>query len=136
MLHTLKMAGLAAVLALSLPAPAIAAPVPGTYVEFNVRDLARAKAFYHAAFGLTFTDYGPDYASFRTADISGGFARAASVRPGGPLLVFHEVDLAAAEARVRAAGGTIVRPVFSYPGGRRFHFRDPDGYELAVWSEH
>ena len=135
MIHSLKQAAVAAFLALLPPAAAAAQP-PVTYVEFNVADLARAKAFYHAAFGWTFTDYGPDYASFTADGIGGGFARSDAAAHGGPLLVFHAADLAAAEARVRAAGGIIIRPAFAYPGGRRFHFRDPDGYEVAIWSEH
>jgi predicted enzyme related to lactoylglutathione lyase len=134
MIHALRIVALATALALSGPAAATE-PGSGTYVEFDVRDIARAKAFYQAAFGWSFTDYGADYTSFVTDDIAGGFARSDAPAPGGPLLVFHVVDLAAAEARIRAAGGTIVRPAFAYPGGRRFHFRDPDGYEVAVWSE-
>ena len=49
-------------------------------------------------------------------------------------MILYATDLEAMDARVRAAGGTITRPIFSFPSGRRFHFRDPSGNELAVWS--
>ena len=110
-----------------------AAPV---YIEFNVRDEARAKAFYGAVFKWTFIDYGPTYASFTADGVAGGFAKGAPEGGGGPLMVFPVTDLEAALARVKAAGGTITKPIFAYPGGRRFHFRDLDGYEVAAWSEH
>jgi predicted enzyme related to lactoylglutathione lyase len=108
------------------------------YVEFaGGGDLAAAKAFYRAAFGWAFTDYGPTYAAFGTAEagLDGGFRADAHEAPGAPLVVLYAHDLEAMAARVQAAGGTIVRPIFSFPGGRRFHFRDPTGNELAVWSE-
>ncbi len=104
------------------------------YVEFLVRDVARAKAFYGAAFGWEFTDYGPDYAGFNDGRLDGGFRKGEPV-PGGPLVITYAHDLADAQRRVEAAGGTIVKPAFAFPGGRRFHYSDPDGYELAVWSE-
>ncbi|HEY6233495.1 MAG TPA: VOC family protein [Candidatus Elarobacter sp.] len=104
------------------------------YVEFVVHDIARAKAFYGAAFDWEFTDYGPAYAGFNDGRLDGGF-RAGDPTPGGPLVITYAVDLADAQRRVEAAGGTIVKRAFAFPGGRRFHFSDPDGYELAVWSE-
>ncbi|MGO4152279.1 VOC family protein [Cupriavidus sp. YAF13] len=103
-------------------------------IEFNVSDIARSKAFYGAAFGWTFTDYGPAYCEFSDGRLTGGFTTGEAVRPGGPLVILYADDLAQAQQGVEAAGGTVVRAVFSFPGGRRFHFRDPDGYELAVWS--
>ena len=106
------------------------------YVEFNVADIARAKAFYGEAFGWTFTDYGPDYCEFRDGRLSGGFTTLAPVMAkGGPLVILFATDLEDALSRVEAAGGTIVQPIFPFPGGRRFQFADPDGYELAVWSD-
>jgi len=105
------------------------------YVELSVTDLPTAKRFYGAAFGWRFEDYGPDYASFADGRLSGGFAKADAVRPGGPLIVVFAVDLEATEKRVSEAGGRIVKPTFSFPGGRRFHFSDPSGNELAVWSD-
>jgi predicted enzyme related to lactoylglutathione lyase len=105
------------------------------YIEFPVTDVAAAKRFYGDAFGWRFEDYGPDYVSFQDGRLNGGFTKADHVRPGGPLVVVFAVDLAAAEARVKKAGGRIVRETFSFPGGRRFHFTDPSGHELAVWSD-
>lgn len=105
------------------------------YVEFSVSDVAEAKSFYTAAFGWTFTDYGPDYTSFFDGRLAGGFTKAAQVKTGGPLVVIYVADLAAAQRRIEERGGSIVKPVFDFPGGRRFHFADPSGNELAVWSE-
>jgi uncharacterized protein len=105
------------------------------YVEFNVRDLARAKAFYGGAFGWRFTDYGPSYCEFNDGRLTGGFTTGGAVQPGGPLVILYADDLAEIERRVVAAGGRIVRPAYAFPGGRRFHFEDPEGYELAVWSK-
>ena len=105
------------------------------YIEFQATDIQKTKQFYAQAFGWKFEDYGPDYTSFVDGRIAGGFAKAASVAHGGPLVVIYAVDLAAAETKIRAAGGTITKEPFSYPGGRRFHFTDPSGNELAVWSE-
>jgi uncharacterized protein len=108
---------------------------PKDYVEFVVHDIAKSKAFYAGALGWTFTDYGPNYTSFSAASVGGGFTVDGTPQPGGPLMVFYAPDLDAALVRVTSVGGTIVKPPFTYPGGRRFHFRDPDGYEVAVWSE-
>lgn len=105
------------------------------YIEFNVADIARAKAFYGGAFGWTFTDYGPDYCEFTDGRMKGGFDATGPVTPGGPLVVLYGTDLAETMGRIEAAGGQIVKPIFEFPGGGRFHFSDPDGYELAVWTE-
>ncbi|HUO89935.1 MAG TPA: VOC family protein [Rhizomicrobium sp.] len=105
------------------------------YVEFAVHDIAKSKAFYGSIFGWSFTDYGSAYCSFNAASISGGFSTDGVPQPGGPLLVLYVADLDGTLARARAAGATVVRPPFAFPGGRRFHFRDPDGYEVAAWSE-
>jgi predicted enzyme related to lactoylglutathione lyase len=105
------------------------------YVELAVTDVAAAKRFYGQVFAWQFQDYGPDYASFADGRLSGGFRKAEQVQTGGPLIVIFALDLAAAERRVLAAGGRVVRPTFSFPGGRRFHFTDPSGNELAVWSD-
>jgi hypothetical protein len=105
------------------------------YIEMSATNIGATKKFYVDAFGWKFTDYGPDYTSFADGRLAGGFTKAASVQRGGPLIVIFALDLADAEKRVRAAGGTITKPVFSFPGGRRFHFTDPNGNELAVWSD-
>ena len=105
------------------------------YLELPATDVAKTKRFYIDAFGWKFTDYGPDYTSFEDGRLNGGFRKSDTVGAHGPLIVIFAVDLAAAEARVRKAGGAIVKPAFEFPGGRRFHFTDPSGNELAVWSD-
>jgi predicted enzyme related to lactoylglutathione lyase len=104
-------------------------------IEFAVSDIARSREFYGKAFGWTFTDYGPAYCEFSDGRLTGGFAMGSPVNPGGPLVILYADDLADTQRRLEAAGATIVKPVFAFPGGRRFHFLDPDGYELAVWSD-
>ncbi|MGH1419639.1 MAG: VOC family protein [Hyphomicrobiaceae bacterium] len=105
------------------------------YIEFIVADIERAKAFYQAAFGWTFTDYGPEYASFSDGQLEGGFTTQGTPHPnGGPLVILYAKDLKTCQAAVEKADGKIKREIFDFPGGRRFHFTDPDGYELAVWS--
>jgi len=109
------------------------------YIEFAVDDIDRSKAFYGEAFGWTFTDYGAEYCEFTDGHMKGGFDASGdvscAVSPGGPLVVLYGTDLAKIMGRVEAAGGRIAKPIFEFPGGRRFHFTDPDGYELAVWTE-
>jgi uncharacterized protein len=105
------------------------------YIEFPAVDIELTKTFYSAVFGWKFEDYGPNYTSFSDGRLAGGFAKAAKVERGGALIVIYAADLAGAESSVKAAGGTIVKPIFSFPDGRRFHFTDPNGNELAVWSE-
>ncbi|WLH01304.1 VOC family protein [Pseudomonas beijingensis] len=103
-------------------------------IELNVNDIARSKAFYGSVFGWNFVDYGPIYAEFSDGRLTGGFTTGEPVRPGGPLIILYADDLEGTQLRLEAAGATISRAVFAFPGGRRFHFIDPDGYELAVWS--
>ncbi len=105
------------------------------YIELPATDIVKTKAFYMQVFGWKFTDYGPNYASFEDGRIAGGFTKEGKVAQGGPLIVIYAADLPGMEAKVRAAGGTIVKDIFSFPGGRRFHFADPSGNELAVWSD-
>ncbi len=103
-------------------------------IEFSVSDIARSKAFYGSVFGWTFTDYGPTYTEFSDGRLTGGFTTGGTIRPGGPLVILYADDLAQTQCRVEAAGAAVCVPAFDFPGGRRFHFTDPDGYELAVWS--
>jgi predicted enzyme related to lactoylglutathione lyase len=120
--------------ALSAPVEAANDPRPD-YVEFVVHDIAKTKAFYSTVFGWSFTDYGPGYTSFTDGSLSGGFTTDGLPQPGGPLMVFYVADLDATLAKVEAAGGAVLKAPFLFPGGRRFHFRDPDGYEISAWSE-
>jgi predicted enzyme related to lactoylglutathione lyase len=105
------------------------------YIEFPGADLPATKGFYEQAFGWTFTDYGPSYAAFDNGGVDGGINAYPEDRAAAPLVILFTTDLEAMEAKVKAAGGTITRPIFDFPGGRRFHFRDPSGNELGVFSE-
>ena len=105
------------------------------YIEFPCTDTARVKGFYGVVFGWGFEDYGPGYTAFHDGRLAGGFTTEARPAADGVLVVLYAADLAATEAKVRRAGGRIVREIFSFPGGRRFHFADPEGNVLAVWSE-
>lgn len=108
------------------------------YLEFPAADLERAKSFYSEVFGWRFEDYGPDYCAFNDGRLDGGFYRASlrsTVADGSALVILYAEDLPGTRQRVIDAGGTIVREIFSFPGGRRFHFADPNGNELAVWSD-
>lgn len=108
------------------------------YVEFAARDLEATKTFFQQVFGWEFQDYGPDYAAFSNAGLSGGFFRASlrsSTESGGALVVLYSETLEDTAAAVAAAGGEIVKPIFSFPGGRRFQFLEPSGNELAVWTD-
>ncbi len=103
------------------------------YVEQPGGDLSATKAFYQKAFGWSFTDYGPSYAAY-SEGLDGGFD-ADGAAPKAPMVILFSTDLEAMLARVTAAGGTITRPIFSFPGGRRFQFKDPAGNELGVWGD-
>ncbi len=108
------------------------------YVELPSRDLELTKKFFIAALGWSFTDYGPDYIAFADQGLDGGFFRAdqaSSTKTGAALLVFYSEKLEQTQNKIEQAGGTIVRPIFSFPGGRRFHFTEPCGNEFAVWSD-
>lgn len=106
------------------------------YIEFTVSDMAAAQRFYREAFGWEFTDYGPDYAGIKSgAGEMGGMRSDVPARAGGPLVILYSGDLVASLAAVKAAGGMISTEPFEFPGGRRFHFTDPSGNELAVWTD-
>ncbi len=105
------------------------------YVEFATRDISATQAFLANAFGWSFTDYGPDYQAFANAGLDGGIQNDPDHAGVAPLVILKADDLEAAEAAIKAAGGAITRPIFVFPGGRRFHFQEPGGNEMAVWSE-
>lgn len=107
------------------------------YIELPAKDIAAMKAFYTAAFGWSYVDYGPSYAAITGAGVDGGFdADAGARQPSdqGALVVLYSDALEDSLAKVKAAGGAITVPIFEFPGGRRFHFKDPSGNELAVWT--
>lgn len=105
------------------------------YIELPGGDLPATRTFYSTAFGWGFTDYGESYSAFDGAGLDGGLAAGEDATATGPLVVLRADDLEDALERVRAAGGEITAPIFEFPGGRRFHFRDPAGNELGVWGE-
>ena len=108
------------------------------YVEFPSKDLAATKAFFQSVFGWSFVDYGPEYTAFSNQGLDGGFFQsdlASSTQNGAALLIFYSNQLEATLAKVEKAGGAILRPIYSFPGGRRFHFTEPSGNEFAVWGE-
>jgi len=105
------------------------------YIEFPVTDIGATKKFYAGVFGWQFEDYGPEYTAFQDGRLSGGFFLAEKAAAGSPLVVIYATSLEAVEEKIKAAGGRIVKDTFSFPGGRRFHFSDPCGNQLAVWSD-
>ena len=108
------------------------------YIEFPARDIKAAKDFFASVFGWSFVDYGPEYTAFSDAGIDGGFFKSdlsVSTENGSALIVFYSDNLEKTLSKIEAAGGTIIKPIFSFPGGRRFHFSDPNENEYAVWSD-
>lgn len=108
------------------------------YIELPCRDLAATKAFFSQVFGWGFIDYGPDYMAITDAGIDGGFYKSeqcARTEQGSALVVLYSDNLEHTLQQVTAAGASIKLAIFSFPGGRRFHFIEPGGNEYAVWSE-
>jgi predicted enzyme related to lactoylglutathione lyase len=108
------------------------------YIEMPSRNLAETKRFFFALFGWSFVDYGPDYSSFDDGRMAGGFftsEKTAGVEAGSPLVVFYSPELEKILAQIKKLGREITREIFEFPGGRRFHFREPGGGEFAMWSD-
>ena len=108
------------------------------YIEIPSKNIEVSKKFFTEVFGWKFVDYGPDYCSFGNEGIDGGFYRAdltVSTDTGSALVVLYSSELEATQSKIEESGGKIKRPIFDFPGGRRFHFTDPNGNEYAVWSE-
>ncbi len=108
------------------------------YVEFGSTNVSATKQFFERAFDWSFTDYGPEYSAFSGQGLDGGFFKSEFVNQtanGGALLVFYSSDIQATQIKVEQHGGKIIRPIFEFPGGCRFHFTEPSGNEFAVWSE-
>ena len=102
------------------------------FVELPARDLLAARAFYSAVFGWEMADFGPSYSCTMTGNVDLGLQGDISEAPSMPLPVVLVDDLEAAQTAVEQAGGSISKPIFGFPGGRRFHFTDPNGLELAI----
>ena len=108
------------------------------YVEYPAKDIGATKKFFEAAFGWSFVDYGTEYSAFSNQGLDGGFFKSELVsisKNGAALIVLYSQNLESTEAKVKKAGGAISKSIFSFPGGRRFHFLEPSGNEFAVWSE-
>lgn len=105
------------------------------YVEFKAKNLDEIKLFYSKAFGWKFTDYGPTYVAFSESGLEGGFELSEDPIINGALIVLYHQDLNTIKEQIEKSGGVISEDIFSFPGGRRFHFKDPSGNELAVWSD-
>lgn len=109
------------------------------YIELPARNMDATREFFSQAFDWHFVDYGPDYMAFNNAGIDGGFyrsERSSRSDQGAALVVFYSQQLEQTQASIETAGGQINKPIFSFPGGRRFHFTEPSGNEFAVWSDH
>lgn len=105
------------------------------YVEFKAKNLEKIKEFYTASFDWTFTDYGPTYTAFSESGLQGGFEKTENEIVNGALLVLYHKNLDFIKNKIIEVGGKITKDIFSFPGGRRFHFVDPSENELAVWSD-
>lgn len=107
------------------------------YLEYPARDLSATKVFFSSVFGWRFTDYGPEYTAFDNQGLEGGFFLSeltSNSDAGAALSVFFSQDLHSTLDKIVAAGGTIIKPIFDFPGGCRFHFTEPSGNEFAVWG--
>ncbi len=108
------------------------------YVEFPAKDIAVVKKFFTEVFGWKFVDFGPEYCAFNNAGLNGGFYKSdlvSTTEKGSTLIVFYSKTLEATQEKIEMSGGSIIKAIFSFPGGRRFHFCDPNGNEYAVWSD-
>jgi len=108
------------------------------YLEIPSKDILISKNFFSQVFGWSFKDYGPEYTAFVDAGIDGGFYQSSetvSIDQGSVLVVLYSADLEQIQGEVQDAGGMICKDIFMFPGGRRFHFKDPVGNEFAVWSD-
>lgn len=113
-------------------------PIKINYIELPSTDLEASKRFFRQAFGWDFIDYGDAYCAFENAGIDGGFFKSehcARTENGSALVVLYSDNLEASLDNVVACGASIVQDIFSFPGGRRFHFTDPSGNEWAIWSD-
>jgi predicted enzyme related to lactoylglutathione lyase len=108
------------------------------YVEFPAKDIEKSKTFFTRVFNWSFVDYGPEYTAFTNEGLNGGFFKSnlnCSTATGSALIVFYSNALEETQAKIETSNGKILKPIFTFPGGRRFHFADPNGNEFAVWSD-
>ena len=108
------------------------------YIELPAINIEITKRFFEQVFAWTFIDYGAEYTAFSNQGLDGGFYKSdksASTENGSALVVFYSNNLAETQSKIEAAGGDIIKPIFEFPGGKRFHFTDPNKNEYAVWSD-
>lgn len=108
------------------------------YLEFPSKNLIITKQFFNTVFGWSFTDYGSEYTAFFNQGLNGGFYKSdlnMSLENGSALIVFYSKNLEQTQSKIERSGGLISKPIFSFPGGQRFHFSEPNGNEYAVWSD-
>ncbi len=105
------------------------------YIEFKATDLEEIKRFYSQVFDWQFIDYGPTYTAFTNSGLYGGFEKSDASITHGALVVLYHAKLEKIMEKIKEAGGNISKDIFAFPGGKRFHFTDPSGNELAIWSE-
>lgn len=108
------------------------------YVELPAKDLEATKTFFTKVFDWSFADYGSEYIAFSKEGLDGGFYKSdlsSSTTNGSALIVFYSNDLKTTQSKIIDASGSIIKPIFEFPGGHRFHFSDPNGNEFAVWSD-
>lgn len=107
-------------------------------VEFLAKEIQATKGFFGQVFIWTFQDYGPEYSAFSNQGIDGVFYKtelSSSVNNGAEFIVFYSQDIEATKNKIEEANGIIVKPIFTFPGGRRCHFTEPGGNEFAAWSD-
>ncbi len=108
------------------------------YIEIPAKDLDKTRIFFSSVFGWKFEDYGPEYTAFFNSGLNGGFYKSeltVSTEQGSALIVLYSDQLEATQQKIVDGGGSVIKAIFSFPGGRRFHFNDPNGNEYAVWSD-
>ena len=105
------------------------------YIELQANNLEDIKTFYSTCFGWTFTDYGPDYVAFSDSGLQGGFEKTDKEVVNGALVILYHEKLEEIKNKIIESGGKITKNIFNFPGGKRFHFLDPSGNELAIWSD-
>jgi predicted enzyme related to lactoylglutathione lyase len=108
------------------------------YVEFPTKNIEVTKKFFSSVFGWSFADYGPEYVAFKNEGLDGGFYKSelnVSTENGSALIIIYSKDIEETQTKIKHAGGLIIKPIFEFPGGHRFHFTDPNGNEYAVWSD-
>lgn len=102
------------------------------FIELPTQDLTASQTFFENVFGMDMTGFGPTYACTLTGDVDIGLQADAFEATKAPLPVIQVENLESTLSAVNATGARVTKPIFSFPGGRRFHFIEPGGNELAA----